>query len=411
MKGVPAMPKTMPTRPMNGALALLLALVLVPVVGRSLAAQDMKAIGLTRSLVIEIRNPGPVDLIDHPVTLDVAKLRAAAPDFNSYNFGLFEVNNGQYHLIQSQADDLDKDRYHDEIFFLKTLPARSTVRLICYYSPKGSMKIIIKPRVAVRPGSGDRKDTVTWESFMNAWKFDSGRLVPYGKFTKSLILQQLRIDDGRPQGWGMRLLSADATAGIGGLRLFDGSTAAALYGDGPVADPFEAPVVISMGPIRTLVRIDSKPIKHGAGTIVVSCLYSQAADTAYTRVDVTVRGNAAGPVVLGPAVRKFDGETTAVDRQAGVFASWGKGASGTGESGAAVIFKPADFAGLAEFDKERAVKLTVPQAKALTYWLLSAWSRGTNAPQHPAAKNWSQTAAALAAGLNLPLEITITPEK
>lgn len=392
---------------------LILCLALVLLVSGPLQGQDkaLKALGFTRSLVIEIKNPGSVDLVDHPITLKVNDLRAKAPDFNSYNFGLFEVVGGEYRLVQTQADDLDKDRYHDEIFFLKTIPARGVVKLLCFYSPKGSMRLFITPKVFIRSGVKEHKNEVSWESLPVAWKFDVGRIIPYGKFTRALVLQQLRSEDSRPQGWGMRLIDPDATAGAGGLSVWDGAARRPLYSDDPSADIFETPVIVSMGPLRTLVRIDYKPVQTAAGSVSLSCLYSQPADVSWMQVEVSVRGTSKGQLVLGPTIRKASGETSGLDKARGFFYAWGKGSTGSGESGAAVIFKPASLSGLDDMGKERGVKFNLAPGTGLTYWLASAWSRGANSPAAPAAGNWRTTVAGLADGLTLPIEISITPGK
>ncbi len=392
---------------------LILCLALVLSVSGPLQGQDqaLKALGFTRSLAIEIRNPGSVELVDHPITLRVNDLRAKAPDFNSYNFGLFEVVGGEYRLVQTQADDLDKDRYHDEIFFLKTIPARGTVKLLCFYSPKGSMRLFITPKVFIRPGIKEHKNEVSWESLPVAWKFDAGRIIPYGKFTKALVLQQLRAEDDRPQGWGMRLIDPDATAGAGGLSIWDGPTRRPLYSNDRSADIFETPVILSMGPLRTLVRIDYKPVQTAAGAVSVSCLYSQPAEASWMQVEVSVRGSLRGPLVLGPTMRKSAGETSGLDKARGFFSAWGQGSTGSGESGTAVIFKPASLSGLDDLLKERGLKLNLAPDAGLTYWLVSAWSRGANSPAAPAAGNWPSTVADLAYRLTLPIGITITPGK
>ncbi len=392
--------------PLFLGLALMLSLA-----GPALPQEELKAVGFTKSLTIEIRNPGPVDLMDYPVVLKVADIRAKAPDFNSYNFGLFEVVNGEYRLLQTQADDLDKDRYHDEIFFLRTLPARSTTKLFCYYSPKGGMQLMITSKVAVRPGVKEHAGDIFWEAMPAAWKFDAGRIIPYGKFTKAMVLPQMRSDDGRPQGWGMRLLDPDETGGAGGLSVWDGGTRRALYSNVPAADIHETPVVLSKGPLRTLIRVDFMPVQYGPGSVTLSCLYSQQADSSWVRVDVSVREKTGGPVIAGPTLRKPADAISGLDKTNGYFSVWGRGTSGSGESGTAVIFRPSDLAGVEDMKKETGLKLNLVPGKGLTYWLASAWGRGVNSPAAPASKNWAVAVASLAGYLSQPVEISFQAGK
>jgi len=376
-----------------------------------LSGQDLKSLGFDKVLAIEIRNTGQVELENYPVTINVEAIRAVAPDFNSYNFGLFEMVGGEFRLIQTQTDDLDQDRHHEEIFFLKTLPVGSTIKLMVYYSSKGSMQLMIARKVFARPDAKNPNENVSWESLFNAWKFDRGRIIPYGKFTKALVLQQMRSEDGRPQGWGMRLVAPDATGGTGGLKVWNGTKGISLYSSDAMEVVYEKPVILSIGPLRTIVRIDYKPVKTGSGQTAVSCLYSQPADTSYTRVDVSLRRETEDEIILGPAIRKTRGETTQLDDKQGFFSAWGPGSPGAGDYGAAVVFRASDFMGLAELDTEWALKFKAGSGKKLTYWLISAWSRGANSPRSPAVNNWPKVAAGLAADLTVPVEISIKPEK
>lgn len=97
--------------------------------------QDPKSLGFKKQFVIEIRNPGALTLENHPIVLNVDEIRAFDPGFNSYNFAIFDETGGDYRLVVSQADDLNRDRIHEEIVFLRTLPPSSTTKLTCYYSP------------------------------------------------------------------------------------------------------------------------------------------------------------------------------------------------------------------------------------------------------------------------------------
>src|SRR5512136_285724 len=106
-------------------------------------AQDPKSLGFKGRFVIELRNPGSIALVNYPIVLKVDEIRAFAPDFNSYNYAIFDETGGSYRLVPSQADDLDKDRNHEEIVFIRDLPPASTVRLACYYSAKGSFRLMM----------------------------------------------------------------------------------------------------------------------------------------------------------------------------------------------------------------------------------------------------------------------------
>jgi hypothetical protein len=373
-----------------------------------LFSQDPRSLGFKKELVIELRNPAASDLEDYPVTLNASDIRAAAPDFNSYNFALFELVGKEYRLIQTQADDLDRDRYHDEIFFQKTLPARSTTKILCYYSPKGGMQLMITPKVFARPaGGGAERQVFEWESRLSGYRLDSGRLLPYGKFAPGLVLQRARTELDRPQSWGMLLLAADSGPGAGGLCLWDGEKMIRLYGDSPADRTAE---ILAMGPLRTIVRVTHRSIKTPGGEVTVSARYSQAADSPVTMVTVTLEGTA-DRLSSGPVLAKLGEEAVVFDRDRGFFASWGKGLAGAGEIGLAVVFDPAAFAGLDESGNERGFKLRPGRDGRLAFWLSAAWGRGVTSPPNPAPKYWPERAAAVALRHSTPVEVVFTAEK
>jgi hypothetical protein len=372
-----------------------------------LFSQDPRSLGFKKELVIELKNPGSSDLEDYPVTLNVADIRAAAPDFNSYNFALFELVGKEYRLVQTQADDLDRDRYHDEIFFQKSLPARSTTRLLCYYSPKGSMQLMITPKVFARPAGGAVRQVFEWESRLSGYRLDAGSLLPYGKFAPGLVLQQARTELDRPQSWGMLLLAPDSGPGAGGLCLWDGGKSIRLYGESPADRTAE---ILAMGPLRTIVRVTHRSIKTSNGEVVVSARYSQAAESPVTMVTVTLEGPA-DRLSAGPVLAKLGEEAVELDRDRGFFASWGKGRAGAGEVGLAAVFNPAAFAGLDESGSERGFKLRPGRDGKLAFWLSAAWGRGVTSPPNPAPKYWPEKAAALALRLSTPVEVVYTAEK
>lgn len=372
-----------------------------------LFSQDPRSLGFKKELVIELKNPAASELVDYPVTLNVADIRAAAPDFNSYNFALFELVGEEYRLVQTQVDDLDRDRYHDEIFFQKSLPARSTTRLLCYYSPKGSMQLMITPKVFARPAGGTARQVFEWESRLSGYRLDAGSLLPYGKFAPGLVLQQARSELDRPQSWGMLLLAPDSGPGAGGLCLWSEEKMIRLYGESSVGRTAE---ILAMGPLRTIVRVTYGSVKTAQGEVAVSARYTQAAESPVTMVTMTVEGPA-DRLPAGPALVKLDGESVELDRERGFFASWGKGRAGAGEVGLAAVFSPAAFAGLDESGSERGFKLRPGRDGRLAFWLSAAWGRGVTSPPNPASKYWPEKTAALALKLSTPVEVVYTAEK
>ncbi len=365
--------------------------------------QDPKILGFKKQFIVEIRNPSPLTLENHPVVIDVAAIRASvAWDFNTYNYALFEASGGDFTLVVSQADDLDKDRYHDEIVLVRTLPPSSTTRLVCYYSPDRSFQLMPTPKAQARTAWEAGGAEAGWESNLAAYKFVHGRIEFYGKLQAGLILRKFPTPENRPQDWGMDVLDAGESAGLGGLSLWDGSVRVPLFG---ASAPQAKLTVLSPGPVRALVKAEFAGLRTAAGEVGLTAYLSAFADNAASRHDVVIDPKASGPIVYGPGLQKLAGETSSFDKAKGFLAVWGKGADKAGEVGLAVIFAPADFSGIEETPVDRSVKLNGRAGGKQTHWVVGAWDRGISSPGVPAAKNWPGKVESLAQRLLVPVKV------
>jgi len=367
--------------------------------------QDPKVLGFKKQFVVEITNPSPLTLENHAVVIDVAGIRASvAPDFNTYNYALFEEKGGDYTLVVTQADDLDKDRYHDEIVLVRTLPPSSTTRLICYYSPDRSFQLMPAQKAFARSGWETGGAEAGWESNLSAFKFVHGRIEFYGKLEAGLVLKKFPALEKRPQDWGMDVIDPGDSAGLGGLILWDGGTRVPLFG---TSAPQAKLTVLSPGPLRALVKAEYTGLRTAAGEIGLTALMSAFAESIVSRHDVVVSAKAAGPAVFGPGIQKLLGETFSLDKDKGYLAVWGKGTEKAGEIGLAAIFHPAHFAGTDETAVDRTIKLKGPAGTRLTYWVAGAWERGVTSPGVPAAKNWLRKVEGLAQRLLVPVKVEL----
>jgi hypothetical protein len=364
-------------------------------------APGPEALGFKKSFIVEIRNPAPITLEDQVIVIDVPAVReAVAWDFNTYMYALFEEN---FALVVTQADDFDKDRYHDEIVFVRTLPPSSTTRLLCYYTPERSIpRLMTTPKAFARGPWEANGPEAGWESNLIAFKLLDGRVEFYGKLQAGLILGKLPAPETRPQEWGMDVLDAGESAGLGGLALWDGETRVPLFGP---AAPKPELNVLATGPVRTLVMAAYPSVRTAAGEASITLSYSAFADNAFSRQDVIVSSKSPGRFVVGPSLQKLPGETVALDEGKGFLAVWGRGVERAGEIGLAAVFAPATFAGTDETPVDRGLKLAARPGAKLTYWVTGAWERGITAPGVPAAKNWPRKVEALAARLLVPVTV------
>jgi len=391
----------------------LLPIVTVAVTAAALAAslawgqpQDPKSLGFKKQFVIEIRNPSLLPLENHPLVLNVEDIRAFAPDFNSYNYAIFEETGGDYRLVLSQADDLNKDRVHEEIVFLRTLPPSSATKLTCYYSPKGSFQLMMSaPKAYARLIGSQESAALGWESNLAAFKFINGRVEVYGKLYAGLVLNKLPADDKILQEWGLNLLGGGGSPGLGGLSLWDGKTRIPLSAAAGPAGLQIQRTVLAAGPLRALVKAEYSGIRPGQGDFGAVVFYSAWADNIFSRQDVIITSKAGGPAVISADIQKLANEEVTFDKAKGLLASWGRGSAPAGEIGLAALFPASDLAGLDESGPERSIKLNVKPGKRQSFWTVGGWARGIVTAAAPAARNWALAMGELGSRLRVPVEV------
>jgi hypothetical protein len=382
----------------------MLAFSLVPVTAASAGAQTAspEAIGFKKHFVVEISNPSPLTLENQAVILDVAEIRSTvAPDFNTYMYAFFDVKGGEYNLIVSQADDLDKDRYHDEIVFVRTLPPSSTTKLVCYYTPNKSLQLMATAKAFARGPWETGGPEAGWESNVVGFEFVRGAIGVIGKLQPGLALRGFPASLAKTD-WGMSLLEPGGSAGAGGLSIWDGANRRPLFGaDAPPAKL----TVLSPGPVRGLVKAEYSALKTGAGDISLTVYFSAFAENIYSRQDVVIRAGSEGPIVLGPGLEKLSGGTSSLDKARGTLTTFGKGAGKAGSVGLAAVFYPSDFVATEDAALDRSVKLSGRPGRSLTFWLAGAWEKGVTAADASSAEAWAVHVDDLAARLLVPLKI------
>lgn len=366
----------------------------------SAAAQSAspETLGFKKHFTVEIVNPSALTLENQAVILDVAEIRAAvAPDFNTYMYALFEVRDGNYNFVVTQADDLDKDRYHDEIVLVRTLPPSSTTRLVCYYTPNGSFNLMPTAKAFARGAWAEGGPEAAWESNLVGFEFVHGAIGVFGKLQPGLILKGFPAALAKKE-WGEKILEPGRTAGAGGLSVWDGVVRIPLYG--PAAPPAKI-TVISPGPVRGLVKAEYSAVKTASGDIAVTVYYSAFAENIYSRQDVVVTTKASAPVILGPGVPSL---SDVLSTTKFYWAVWGMGSDQAGDIGVAVIIRPADDAGAENPSRDEFfVKLKARAGRRTTYWVAGAWERGATAT--PDSKAWGRRVDDLAARLNVPVKV------
>ncbi len=371
---------------------------------------DPTNLGFKKKFAIEITNPSPISLENHPVILDATLIRELFPDFNTSNYAIFEEIGRDFRLVVSQLDDLDKDRIQDKIVLIKSLPAASSSTLLCFYSPSGSFQLVTTPtKAATRLSWDGTKASAGWESNLCAYSMVNGQIEFWSQFGPDLVLKNIAADMSPRQDWGMAAFEAGDTSGLGGLSLWDGATRIPLANPGAQDNVKMETAVISSGPLRALLRTKITATSPDGFERELSLLLSAFADNSYSRQDVVIQSESEASSIYGPGIPILPEENWLLDEKKGYASAWGEGIKGAGEIGLAVIFDPEDYVGLEESGSERIIRLRAEAGETSTYWILGGWEKGILAPLPPKFRNWSRRIESLAAKLLTPIEVRLRP--
>jgi hypothetical protein len=358
---------------------------------------------------VEVTNPDSTWRLNEPVVLDIAAVRKKSPDFNPRNFVLTDnprrICNRE---IASQADDLDDDGKTDQIVFLANLRPHETARYWLYYSPTGERHNNYALNTAATEKWPDSKDGLAWESSRIAYVFNGGRMEFLGKNEQSLVLKSLVPSQSYDleQKWGMNVLIAGETAGIGGLTIWEGAEALPAFdGAGRNAIGIKRRIVAS-GPVRTTVVATLTGIGSGQNRYEIEEQFSIYANRRYSENHIRILSTPSGAIQFGPSFMKMPNDRSFFDSKNGYFGSWGRQNNTVQEVGQGAVF-PMDMASLRSTGNERHVVLKTVSNKELTYYIVGDWRRVRTFPIAPIVTDWEAEMKALAARLHNPVRVVI----
>jgi Domain of unknown function (DUF4861) len=371
----------------------------------------------TKRFGIEVDNPGERRLDSRPFVLRVADIRREIPDFNERNFVLAEAEPRiDWREIPSQVDDLDGDGKGDELVWVKTLLPGEKTKLWCYYTPGGAAQRVYPPRTdAAMDWDKGTLANIGWESEKAAYRLYYGQIEAFGKKSNGnepdrLILADLgksKSSYHNMQDWGMDVLHVGNASGLGGLSIWEDGNRLPLVIPGGKGDLQIRRSIVARGPVRSLARVEFSGLKGKLGEYRVRLDMSAFAGNPYSRQEVTVWSPDGKEVVYGPGLQKLAHDDWFALSASGVLASWGNGYEGAGDIGLGVMYRPEEYAGFAEGEFDRYIKLRAPSGQARAHWIYGDWRKGFPNPTAPTARDWALRVEDLALQLRSPVTVRI----
>ncbi len=362
---------------------------------------------------IEVENPGERYMENKALVLGMEQIRKVMPDFNERNYVLVEDEPRiDWREVASQVDDLDGDGKGEELVWVESLLPKEKMKFWCYYTPGGVGKTEYEAKTdAAMDWDSETMANIGWESERCAYRMYYGQIEAFGKKVEGLILGGLKGMKGsvhQMQEWGMDVLNVGATSGLGGLSIWEGEKRLPLIMPGGKGELQITRRVVARGPVRSLVRVEFTGLKRERGEYRVRMDMSAFAGNRYSQQDVTVWSPDGGEVVYSPGLEKLAHDEWYVLSGSGVLASWGYGYEGAGEIGLGIIYCPAEYAGYAEGELDRYLKLRSQSGEKRTHWIYGDWRRGFPNPVAPTARDWALGVEQLAWRLRTPLPVRIT---
>lgn len=365
-----------------------------------------------KRFTIELLNPDDRFLENHPFVLSIQNIRQKVPDFNPNNFALVEPEpRVDWREIPFQTDDVDGDGKPDEMVFVHSVPASGRVALSCYYSPKGTRRVVF-PKNADTARSWDSPEStnIGWESNLSAYRTYDGQMEAFGKLREGLILAKLPVDYHHMQPWGMDVLQVGKASGLGGISIWEDGERIPVQNPGGKGEVRIRNKVLASGPVRSLVQVDYDNIRSARGVYRVSLRLSAFAENRFSRQEIRFETDTGKTVQFSPGIEKLKGDTAIFDDGAGYLSVWGFGEPEAGEIGLALMFDPRQYAGIADSALDRMVKLKAGAGETICYWVFGGWRKGFANPVAPSARDWARQVEELGFRLRTPVEVRYVRE-
>ncbi|MDP2984333.1 MAG: DUF4861 family protein [Candidatus Latescibacter sp.] len=381
----------------------LTAFVFMAAVGACFAQKpDDPAVRYAKKFDIVIANPLALNRPGEPVVIPLSQIMAKAPDFNrnffrvKYKAGMFEPLD-----IPSQIRIIPDGRKIEELVFQVDLGPSEKKTVELQYNLQGSGL----PAYPARTQSFEKWYTggvnIAWENELVAYRSYSGLIDFFGKSYAHLRLQDLPPDSYHHERlWGVDPFVIGKKPGLCGVMLFEGNDRVQCYGGGEGINFIHK--AESGGPVcaGAVVAMENK------GGPVVEESYSLYAGRYYNEVrTVPSKQHLQKGVLVAPGMQKNDKETVQFNEKQGYLATQVL-TDEYGAIGLALIWNPGAFAGMAETNEGRFIKLKPSPDGSVKYLSMGVWYRGS-AEQPASMDALVKMADELSQGFRNPLQVEI----
>jgi hypothetical protein len=343
--------------------------------------RDEPAVKYAKKFEIVMTNPIALNRPGEPVVIPLSLIMAKAPDFNrnffrlKYKAGMFEPLD-----IPSQIRTIPDGRNIEELVFQVDLGPGEKKTVEVLYNPQGKGL----PNYPVKTLGFEKWYTggvnIAWENELIAYRSYSGLIDFFGKSYAHLRLQDLPPDSYHHERiWGVDPFVIGKKPGLCGVVLFEGNDRIQCYNDR------EGIKYIHKADTGGPVCANAVVVMEDNSQQVVTESYSLYAGKYYNEVrTVPSKQHLLKGALVAPGMQKNDKETVRFNEKQGFLATQAL-TDEYGTIGLALVWNPTVFAGMAETNEGRFIKLKSASDGSVQYLSAAVWFRGSD--EQPSSMN------------------------
>ena len=359
-----------------------------------------------------VDNPLDVKRADEFVVLKVSDLKEMAADFSQDTFIVLQADSNQE--IPCQLDDMNNDGVGDEIAMIMDMEPKEKKRIMIRYSPESpeSRAVTLGHKKRTRAAIHPEYEGIGWESEIIGYRLypdQRNSISIFGKEKPGLSLDSFAKN--RALSNTKVVLDGGESVGCGGFGLWYENKLIK-----PDKDVLRYTRVVADGPVRSVAQVIYDSWIVGDKSLRVTATYSIFAGQRWSTGNIKI-ARADEPMKIASGLTKSKNATLTKNEKNGFFYTYGTqskfGVSGASAPendnlGMALIY-PTESLDSFQEDNSYLSVLNPGADNDITYWFLSAWSRGDTGVKN--ASEFADLVSSTADKIRHPITVTIMPVK
>ena len=353
-------------------------------------------------LVVE--NPLDVKRTDEFIVLKVSDLKEMAQDFSQNTFIVLQPDTNKE--IPCQLDDMNNDGIGDEIAMVMDMESKEKKNIMIRYSPESpeSRAVTLGHKKRTRSAIHPEYEGIGWESELIGYRLypdQRNSISIFGKNKAELSLDSFARNMALPDT--KIVLDGGDSVGCGGFGLWYENKLIK-----PAKDILRYTRVVSDGPVRSVIQVIYDSWIVGDKSLRVTATYSIFAGQRWSTGNIKIE-RAGEPMKIATGITKSKSATLTRDEKNGLFYTYGNQSKMNDALGMALIYPPESLDSFQESDDSYLAILNPGTDNDITYWFLSAWSRGEIGVKN--ASDFAEIVSSTTDKLRNPITVTIMPIK